>query len=111
MSIISQTDQNIMELLAKVSSLEGQVVALQASEAKLTVEKKLRKKAVNISKLEVAPVKSRRGKKMSDTEKKSLSDHMGTREGTPTEVRSHFWEVKSRMRKGMSIEDALKDIA
>tara|TARA_R110000765_G_scaffold231094_1_gene334462 strand:+ start:767 stop:1270 length:504 start_codon:yes stop_codon:yes gene_type:complete len=39
MSIISQTDQNTMELLAKVSSLEGQVVALQASEAKLTDER------------------------------------------------------------------------
>ena len=38
MSIISQTDQNTMELLAKVASLEDQVVALQASEAKLTAE-------------------------------------------------------------------------
>mgnify|MGYP003646364917 CR=1 FL=1 len=41
MSIISQTapkEQNTMELLEKVSSLEAQVVALQASEAKLEVE-------------------------------------------------------------------------
>ena len=74
-------------------------------------EKKSRKKAVKIAKPEVDSVNSRRGKKMSDTEKKSLSDHMGTWEGTPTEVRSHRMKVMSRMRKGMSIEDALKDIA
>ena len=77
-------------------------------------EKKSRKKAVKIAKPQtnlVAPVKSSLKKKMSDTEKKSLSDHMGTREGTPTEIRSHRMKVMSRMRKGMSIEDALKDIS
>ena len=79
-------------------------------------EKKSRKKAVKIAKPQTnlpggAPVKSSLKKKMSDTEKKSLSDHMGTREGTPTEIRSHRMKVMSRMRKGMSIEDALKDIS
>ena len=77
-------------------------------------EKKSRKKAVAIAKPEVDSVNPRRGKKMSETEKKSLSDHMASfaaKQGTPTEVRSHRMKVMSRMRKGMSIEDALKDIA
>ena len=38
MSILSETQKNIQELLAKVSSLEAQVGALQASEANLTAE-------------------------------------------------------------------------
>ena len=80
-------------------------------------EKKSRKKAVKIAKPQtnlVDPVKSDRGKKMSDTEKKSLSDHMASfaaKQGTPTEVRSHRMKVMSRMRKGMTLEAALKDIA
>ena len=62
----------------------------------------------------VAPVKKARGKKMEDDQKKVLNDHMATKKGVlgeGAETRSHRMKLMSRMLKGMTLDEALKDIA
>jgi len=91
-------------------------VAEPAQEPAPAPTKKGRKKAAKVAKEPepVAPVKKARGKKMEDDQKKILNDHMATKKGVlgeGAETRSHRMKVMSRMLKGMSLEDALKDIA
>ena len=62
----------------------------------------------------VVPVKKARGKKMEDDQKKVLNDHMATKKGVlgeGAETRSHRMKLMSRMLKGMTLDEALKDIA
>ena len=62
----------------------------------------------------VAPVKKARGKKMEDDQKKMLNDHMATKKGVlgeGAETRSHRMKLMGRMLKGMTLDEALKDIA
>jgi len=60
----------------------------------------------------VAPVKTSRGTKMTDDQKTSLSDHMkAQKDMSASEVRSMRMKLMSRMRKGMTLAEAKKDIA
>ena len=62
----------------------------------------------------VVPVKKARGKKMEDDQKKVLNDHMATKKGVlgeGAETRSHRMKLMGRMLKGMTLDEALKDIA
>ena len=57
--------------------------------------------------------KGERGAKMSDEDKTALKEHMAgaSADMTPTEVRSMRMKLMSRMRRGMTLAEAKKDIA
>ncbi len=57
--------------------------------------------------------KKREGVKMSDKQKKDLTKHMEKvgKNMTPSEKKSHRMKMMSRMRKGMSVSKAHKDIS
>tara|TARA_R110000824_G_scaffold106737_2_gene252439 strand:- start:2734 stop:3114 length:381 start_codon:yes stop_codon:yes gene_type:complete len=73
--------------------------------------KKARKKAKTVVAPEPVKESTSRGTKMTDDQKTSLSDHMKSQEGTITELKSQRMKLMSRMRKGMTLEEARKDIA
>ena len=59
------------------------------------------------------PKKKREGVKMTDKQKLDLNKHMKKmeKEGmSPTELKSHRMKMMGRMRKGMSVNKAHKDI-
>jgi len=64
---------------------------------------------------EVAPVKKKReGVKMTDKQKSQLNKHMEKQKKagmTASEMKSHRMKMMGRMRKGMSIAKAHKDIS
>jgi len=68
-----------------------------------------------VSEAPVAPVKKKReGIKMTDKQKSQLNKHMAKmkKDGmSASEMKSHRMKVMSRMRKGMSIAKAHKDIS
>ena len=116
-----------------MSDVESEPVVIEEPVVTVPKTKKARKKAAKVAEpveepvaptkkgrkkvaaakadVTATPVKTSRGNKMSDNEKKSLSDHMGTQEGTLTELRSQRMKLMSRMRKGMTLDEAMKDIA
>ena len=100
-------------VVPKTKKARKKVVKVAEPEVEAPAPTKKGRKKVAAAKAAVAdtPVKTSRGNKMSETEKKSLSDHMGTQEGTVTEIRSQRMKLMSRMRKGMTLEEAQKDIA
>ncbi len=60
-----------------------------------------------------APKKKREGKKMTDTQKAQLTKHMTKLEKggmSKSEMKSHRMKMMGRMRKGMSVNKAHKDI-
>lgn len=64
---------------------------------------------------EPAPAKKKReGVKMTDKQKLDLTKHMKKMEKdgmSKTEMKSHRMKMMGRMRKGMSVNKAMKDIA
>ena len=59
------------------------------------------------------PKKKREGKKMTDTQKAQLKKHMAKMEKggmSKSEMKSHRMKMMGRMRKGMSVNKAHKDI-
>jgi len=56
--------------------------------------------------------KKREGKKMTDKQKSDLNKHMMKvgKDMSPSEKKSHRMKMMSRMRKGMSVQKAHKDI-
>lgn len=57
-----------------------------------------------------APKKKREGTKMTDKQKSDLKKHMEKSGLTGSEAKSHRMKMMSRMRKGMSVKAAHKDI-
>ena len=61
-----------------------------------------------------APKKKRTGTKMTDTQKAQLKKHMekhkDLKDMTPSQLKSHRMKMMVRMRKGMSVAKAHKDI-
>ena len=57
-----------------------------------------------------APKKKREGVKMTDAQKSQLKKHMEKSGLTGSEAKSHRMKMMSRMRKGMSVKAAHKDI-
>ena len=57
-----------------------------------------------------APKKKREGVKMTDKQKSDLKKHMEKSGLTGSEAKSHRMKMMSRMRKGMSVKAAHKDI-
>ena len=60
------------------------------------------------------PKKKTASGKLSDKQKQTLNDHMAKHKDlkdlTPSQLKSHRMKMMSRMRKGMSIAQAHKDI-
>ena len=107
------TEEPVVVPKTKKARKKAVKAAQPAEEVEAPAPTKKGRKKVAAAKAAAAdtPVKTSRGNKMSETEKKSLSDHMGTQEGTVTEIRSQRMKLMSRMRKGMTLEEAQKDIA
>jgi len=57
-----------------------------------------------------APKKKREGTKMTDKQKSDLKKHMEKSGLSGSEAKSHRMKMMSRMRKGMSVQKAHKDI-
>lgn len=62
---------------------------------------------------EPAPKKKREGVKMTDKQKDQLNKHMAKvgKDMTVSEKKSHRMKMMGRMRKGMSVNKAHKDIS
>lgn len=63
---------------------------------------------------EPAPKKKREGVKMTDKQKDQLNKHMAKNKKagmSPSEMKSHRMKMMGRMRKGMSVNKAHKDIS
>ena len=63
---------------------------------------------------EPAPKKKREGVKMTDKQKDQLNKHMAKHKKagmSPSEMKSHRMKMMGRMRKGMSVNKAHKDIS
>ena len=111
-----------VEEVAVPKTKKARKKAVKAAAAEPEVEapaptKKGRKKAAAVKAAEpvktAEPVKGDKSTKMTDTQKTDLKAHMmATADGmTIKEVRSMRMKLMSRMRKGMTLAEAKKDIA
>ena len=118
--VIEESEPVVTEEPVVVPKKKGRKKAVKVAEPEVEAPaptKKGRKKVAAKVAAEpepVVPVKKARGKKMEDDQKKVLNDHMATKKGVlgeGAETRSHRMKLMSRMLKGMTLNEALKDIA